>query len=141
MENPVNPLLYVLGYGAEFVAQGTPADMNGLATIVEQGIRYPGFAFINVQSPCVTYGQEDQLLKAQKSTMQSLVSLKHDPANRLAAMDLAQAYGEKLYTGVFYRQSNPGPTFEGLARERHNALCASVKSRADVLNVFRLAKP
>jgi len=141
MENPVNPLLYVLGYGAEFVAQGTPADMNGLATIVEEGIRYPGFAFINVQSPCVTYGQEDQMLKAQKATMQSLASLKHDPADRLAAMDLAQAYGEKLYTGVFYRQPNPGPTFEGLARERQLALRASVKSRADALNVFRLAKP
>jgi len=123
------------------VAQGTPADMNGLATIVEEGIRYPGFAFINVQSPCVTYGQEDQMLKAQKATMQSLASLKHDPADRLAAMDLAQAYGEKLYTGVFYRQPNPGPTFEGLARERQLALRASVKSRADALNVFRLAKP
>src|SRR5512136_3419841 len=31
MEDPVNPLLYVLGYGAGFVAQGTPADMSALA--------------------------------------------------------------------------------------------------------------
>jgi len=30
LEDPVNPLLYVLGYGASFVAQGTPADMPGL---------------------------------------------------------------------------------------------------------------
>ena len=138
MESPVNPLLYVLGYGAQFVAQGTPADMNGLATIIEEGIRFPGFAFINVQSPCVTYGLEDQMLKAQKASMQTLTSLGHDPSNRLAAMGLAQEYGEKLYTGVFYRNPEPGPTFEGLAKERQAALKGSVSSRADVLNVFKL---
>ena len=140
MESPVNPLLYVLGYGAQFVAQGTPADMNGLAAIIEEGIRFPGFAFINVQSPCVTYGLEDQMLKAQKATMQTLASINHDPANRLAAMDLAQHYGEKLYTGVFYRNPEPGPTFEGLARERQAALKGTVSGRADVLNVFKLKK-
>ncbi|MCX6551227.1 MAG: 2-oxoacid:ferredoxin oxidoreductase subunit beta [Acidobacteria bacterium] len=140
MESPVNPLLYVLGYGAQFVAQGTPADMNGLAKIIEEGIRFPGFAFINVQSPCVTYGQEDQQLKAQKAMMQTLESMKHDPGNRLAAMDLAQQYGEKLYTGVFYRNPTPGPTFDGLARKRQQAMKDQVKSRADVLNVFKLVK-
>ena len=59
LEEPVNPLMYVLAYGAGFVAQGTPADMAGLADVIEQGIRHPGFAFINVQSPCVTFGQEE----------------------------------------------------------------------------------
>jgi 2-oxoglutarate ferredoxin oxidoreductase subunit beta len=140
MENPVNPLLYVLGYGAEFVAQGTPADMNGLAKVIEEGIRFPGFAFINVQSPCVTYGQEDQMLKAQKASMQTLESIGHNPADRLAAMDLAQAYGEKLYTGVLFRHPSPAPTFGQLAQERHDALRPTVKGRGDVLNVFRLKK-
>ncbi|HNV04154.1 MAG TPA: 2-oxoacid:ferredoxin oxidoreductase subunit beta [Vicinamibacterales bacterium] len=141
MEGPVNPLMYVLGYGASFVAQGTPADMAGLASIIEEAIRFPGFAFVNVQSPCVTYGQEDQLLKAQKAMMQPLASLNHDPANRLAALDLAQAYGEKLYTGVFYRNPDPPPTFEALVRLRQEQQRPLAKSRADVLNVFRLKTP
>jgi len=141
MESPVNPLLYVLGYGAEFVAQGTPADMNGLARVIEEGIRYPGFAFINVQSPCVTYGQEDQMLKAQKASLQTLDSINHNPADRLAAMDLAQAYGTALYTGVFFRHPEPGPTFERLARQRQEAQRQGVTGRADVLNAFRVKKP
>src|SRR5574337_1256671 len=62
LEAPVNPLLYVLAYGAPFVAQGTPADMPGLAAVVEAAIRYPGFSFVNVQSPCVTFGEEEQHL-------------------------------------------------------------------------------
>jgi len=138
MEGPVNPLLYVLGYGAEFVAQGTPADMNGLAAIIEEGIRFPGFAFINVQSPCVTYGLEDQMLKAQKSQMQSLESLGHNPSDVLAAMDLAQGYGDKLYTGVFYRKPEPSPTFERLAKQRHAAHGAVPRPRHAVMDVFKL---
>src|SRR5512135_67766 len=75
LESPVNPLLYVLGYGAGFVAQGTPADMAELAGIIEEGIRYPGFAFVNVQSPCVTYGQPEQQMKELKKMMQPLATL------------------------------------------------------------------
>jgi len=109
MEDPVNPLLYVLGYGCRFVAQGTPADMVGLAKVIEEGIRFPGFAFINVLSPCVTYGQADQQLKTQKARMESLEALGHDSANRLQAMNLAQAYGEKIHTGVFLPRPESGP--------------------------------
>jgi 2-oxoglutarate/2-oxoacid ferredoxin oxidoreductase subunit beta len=136
LEDPVNPLLYVLGYGASFVAQGTPADMEGLAAVIEEGIRFPGFAFINVQSPCVTYGLPDSQLKAQKEIMQSLKQLGHDPSNRLRAMDLAQDYGTKLYTGVFYRNPDPPQTFEAGVRERHASLQGTGLARENILQMF-----
>ena len=136
LENPVNPLLYVLGYGAPFVAQGTPGDMEGLAAIIEEGIRYPGFAFINVQSPCVTYGLPDSQLKAQKEIMQSLKQLGHDPSDRLKAIDLAQDYGTRLYTGVFYRNPDPPPTYDAGVRERHAALKGTGPAREDILQTF-----
>lgn len=136
LEDPVNPLMYVLGYGARFVAQGTPADMAQLATLIEEGIRFPGFAFINVQSPCVTYGEADQQLKVQKQRMQSLDALGHDPTDRLAAMKLAQEYGTKLYTGVFYRDPNPPPSLGEFIRERHEALAAQRLDRERILDMF-----
>src|SRR5512144_3262612 len=80
LERPVNPLMYVLAYGARFVAQGTPADLPGLASLIEEAIRFPGFAFVNVQSPCVTFGEPDQQLKAHKQGMRTLASLGHDPS-------------------------------------------------------------
>ncbi len=137
LEQPVNPLLYVLGYGASFVAQGTPADMQGLATVIEEGIRFPGFAFVNVQSPCVTYGQEEQQLKAHKAAMQPLASLGHDPSDRLKAMALASEYGEKLYTGVFYRNPDPPPTFEAQARRRQEEAKAQARPKERILDMFR----
>ena len=136
LEDPVNPLLYVLGYGGRFVAQGTPADMNGLADLIEAAIRFPGFSFVNVQSPCVTYGQVEQQLKAHKAGMKKLDSIGHDPADQLQAMNLARDYGRTLHTGVFYRDPNPAPTYEALAQERQRTMSSTAPPRADILDMF-----
>lgn len=137
MEDPVNPLLYVLGYGARFVAQGTPADMAGLAQIIEEGIRFPGFAFVNVQSPCITYGEADQQLKSHKARLQTLKSVGHDASNRIRAMELAQEYGTSLYTGVFYRDPTPDPSYDFYVRERQAALAGAASARERVLDMFQ----
>jgi 2-oxoglutarate/2-oxoacid ferredoxin oxidoreductase subunit beta len=132
MEDPVNPLLYALAYGAGFVAQGVPADMEGLAKMVEEAIRYPGFAFVNIQSPCITYGEPEAQLKTQRTRMRKLESEGHDVTNRIRAMELAQEYGRTLYTGVFYRNPAPPPTYESLIRERQREL----QGKASALEQF-----
>jgi len=139
LEDPVNPLLYVMGYGANFVAQGTPADMNQLGKLIEEAIRYPGFAFVNVQSPCVTYGLEEQQLKAHKTNMQNLEALKHDPSDRAKATELARDYGTKLHTGVLYRNPNPPPTYGHGVIERHDVLKKQAVGRHEILNRFKPA--
>ena len=132
----MNPLLYVLAYGARFVAQGTPADMAGSRRSSKKRIRFPGFSFINVQSPCVTYGEDEQQLRAHKAKMKTLASLGHDPADQLAAMDLARAYGRELYTGVFYRNPKPPPTYDALVRERQAELSEKHRPRERVLDAY-----
>lgn len=135
LENPINPLLLLLAYGAGFVAQGTPVDMPGLAQIIEAAIRFPGFSFVNVQSPCVTYGHEEQQAKAQKGKLKTLASLGHDPSDRLAAMALAQSYGTELHTGIFYQDPNPPPTYTSLVADRQQALADGLP-RERVLELF-----
>jgi 2-oxoglutarate ferredoxin oxidoreductase subunit beta len=137
LEDPVNPLLYVLSYGASYVAQGTPADMKSLADVIEEGIRFPGFAFINVQSPCVTYGQEHQSLKAHKAKMEALSDLGHDASDRLSAIALAAEYGEKLYTGVFYRNPDPPPTYGAATSQRQEEMMPKALPRERILETFR----
>lgn len=116
MEEPVNPLLYTLAYGAGFVAQAVPADMDGLVKILEAAIRYPGFSFVNVQSPCVSFGDPENQAKVQKAKLRKLEAEGHDPANRLRAMELAQEYGRTLHTGIFYRNPQPAPTYDSQMR-------------------------
>src|SRR6185503_954932 len=107
-----------------------------LADIIEQAIRFPGFAFVNVQSPCVTFGRAEAQLRAHKAEMRKLADLGHDPADRLAAMARAQEYGRSLHTGVFFRDPAPRPTYDAAVRERRAALAAP-PSRRQVLDRFR----
>ncbi len=136
LENPVNPLMYVMGYGAAFVAQGTPADIPGLAAMIEEAIRFPGFAFVNIQSPCVTYGEPDQQIKVHKKVMKRLEDLGHDSSDRVQAFDRAQSYGSELLTGVFFRDPDPPPTYGSLIRARKQELMASAPRREDILDMF-----
>jgi 2-oxoglutarate ferredoxin oxidoreductase subunit beta len=136
LEAPVNPLLYVLAYGAGFVAQGTPADMSGLTEVIERAIRYPGFSFVNVQSPCVTFGDPEWQVKAHRAQMKGVAALGHDPKNRLAAMALAQDYGKELYTGVLYEDPEPPPTLDALVRERQKELAGKALPRQRILEMF-----
>ncbi len=55
-----HPLVIALASGASFVARAFSGDPNGTADIIAQGIRHPGFAFIEVLSPCVTFRPEQR---------------------------------------------------------------------------------
>ncbi len=136
LEDPINPLLYVLAYGCGFVAQASPADMSGMVAIMEEAIRYPGFAFVNLLSPCITYGKEDQQLRAHKGRLKPLASLQHDPANLLAALDLARAYGRELHTGVFYRNPDPQPTYDAQVRTRQAEQAARAVALGKILDAY-----
>jgi 2-oxoglutarate ferredoxin oxidoreductase subunit beta len=137
LEAPVNPLLYALAYGCGFVAQGTPADMAGLTDLVEQAIRYPGFSFVNVRSPCVTYGEDTDQVKTQRARMKSLASLGHDPTDSLAGMAYAQQADTELHTGIFYKNPAPPPTFNAMVRERQQELAAEPLPRERVLDILQ----
>ena len=136
LEAPINPLLYLLAYGCGFVAQSTPADMPGMTALIEEAIRYPGFAFVNIQSPCVTFGEEEQQIKAHRASMKSLTSLGHDARDHARALQHAHSYGSELLTGVFYRDPNPPPTYEALVRLRQQELSKGARPRAQVLDAY-----
>jgi 2-oxoglutarate ferredoxin oxidoreductase subunit beta len=52
---PFHPLVIALASGANFVARGFSGDPSGCAKLIAEGIRHPGFSFIEIMSPCVTF--------------------------------------------------------------------------------------
>ncbi len=56
---PFNPLALAIAAGAQFVARGFSGDPAGLAEMIVEGLRWPGFAFLQVLSPCVTFRPEE----------------------------------------------------------------------------------
>ena len=52
---PFNPLVIALASGANFIARGFSGDPNGTAKLIVEAIRNPGFSFVEILSPCVTF--------------------------------------------------------------------------------------
>jgi 2-oxoglutarate ferredoxin oxidoreductase subunit beta len=52
-------------------------------------------------------------------------------------MALATEYGTKLYTGVFYRNPAPPPTYESEAGARQQETRAAARPRHEILEMFR----
>ncbi|MBE0546958.1 MAG: 2-oxoacid:ferredoxin oxidoreductase subunit beta [Rubrivivax sp.] len=108
-----NPLVIALAAGANFVARGFSGDPNGTASIIAQAIRHPGFSFVEILSPCVTFRPEQKHWK--EVVRPAPVAPTDDPA--LAARRLMTDDGFNL--GVLHAGSrNPYPTRMGQTATR-----------------------
>jgi 2-oxoglutarate ferredoxin oxidoreductase subunit beta len=91
-----HPLVIALASGANFVARAFSGDPNGTAEIIAQAIRHPGFSFVEILSPCVTFRPEQREWK--NVVRPSPVAATDDPAR--AARRLMSDDG--LNIGVLY---------------------------------------
>jgi 2-oxoglutarate ferredoxin oxidoreductase subunit beta len=73
-----HPLVIALAAGANFVARAFSGDPNGTADIIAQAINTPGFSFVEVLSPCVTFRPEQRDWK--KAVRPAPVATTDDPA-------------------------------------------------------------
>ncbi len=62
---PFNALGIALASGANFIARGFAGDPNGSAKLIAEGIRNPGFSFIEILSPCVTFRPDQREWKTK----------------------------------------------------------------------------
>ncbi len=63
-----HPLVIALASGANFVARAFSGDPNGTAKIIADGIRHPGFSFIEILSPCITFRPEQREWKTARAS-------------------------------------------------------------------------
>jgi len=57
------PMVIALGAGANFIARGFTGDPNGLADLIARAVEHPGFSFVEVLSPCITFRPEQKQWK------------------------------------------------------------------------------
>ena len=113
--NPFQPLVIALASGANFIARCSSSDPNGTAQTLVEAIRHPGFSFVQVLSPCVTFRPEQRQWK--KLVHPAPVEPTDDPARAARRLLTDDAY----FTGVLYRgrrvpsESAPRQTCEEIA--------------------------
>lgn len=58
--NPFYPLVIALASGANFIARASSSDPNGAARVITEAVQHPGFSFVQIMSPCVTFRPEQR---------------------------------------------------------------------------------
>jgi 2-oxoglutarate ferredoxin oxidoreductase subunit beta len=113
LEGMLNPLALALASGCGYVARGFSGDIKNLTKLYVEGIRFPGFALIDVFSPCVTFNKQNTY-QWFRDRVYRLEDEGHDANDFVAAITKAAEWGERIPTGLFYRSPNPRPALETL---------------------------
>ena len=68
---PIDPVLLAMNLGAGFVARSFSGDKAQLVPLIQAGLKYPGFALIDVLSPCVTFNDHEGSTKSYAFTREN----------------------------------------------------------------------
>jgi 2-oxoglutarate ferredoxin oxidoreductase subunit beta len=94
---PFRPLVIALASGANFVARGFAGNPNETTRLIVEAARHPGFSFVDILSPCVTFRPDE---KEWKTMIQPApVEPTDDPAR--AARRIMSDTG--FLSGILYR--------------------------------------
>jgi 2-oxoglutarate ferredoxin oxidoreductase subunit beta len=110
VELPINPITSAIMNGATFVARGYSGDVRHLTNLMKQAIQHSGFALVDVFSPCVTFNH-DNSHAFFKDRIKRLEDEEHDTRDWQAACEKAIAFGDTIYTGLFFQKE--APTLDG----------------------------
>ncbi|MHA1537089.1 MAG: 2-oxoacid:ferredoxin oxidoreductase subunit beta [Alphaproteobacteria bacterium] len=98
---PFHPLVIALASGANFVARGFSGDLAGSARMIVAAIEHPGFSFVEILSPCVTFRPDERQWKNMVHT--ATVEPTDDPARAARRIMTDDGFN----TGILYRGDRP----------------------------------
>jgi 2-oxoglutarate ferredoxin oxidoreductase subunit beta len=113
VEQSINPAHMVLIAGASFVARSFSGDPAQLTQILEAAVKHPGFAYVEVFQPCVTFNDKNTV-QWFRDKIKKLEEVDHNPNSRKQAMEKASLDGENIYTGIIYQDENSVPYSQAL---------------------------
>jgi len=110
IESMINPMGLAIAAGAGFVARAFSGDPKGAADIIKQAIEHRGYALVDVLQDCVIYNRVNTT-KWYRERVYRLEEDGHDPHDMRAALERSLEWGDRIPTGVFYRNEDH-PSYE-----------------------------
>jgi 2-oxoglutarate ferredoxin oxidoreductase subunit beta len=98
---PFNPIAVAVAMQAGFVARGFAGMIDYLSELIQQGIAHHGFALIDVLQPCVSFNKVNTFTWYKERC--DPLPPAYDPTDWEAAIKVACEWGDKIATGVIYR--------------------------------------
>lgn len=104
-DQPLNPLMMLLSYGASWVGQAYAGQPEHLAEMIRAAIAHRGFSYLHILSPCVTFDKTDRTYQNLDLSVQDLPE-DHDHTDRLAAIREATKV-DRPAVGLYYVEKRP----------------------------------
>jgi 2-oxoglutarate ferredoxin oxidoreductase subunit beta len=101
VEPPINPVALAIAGGATFVARAFSGKPKQLTELIKRGMTHPGFAFIDVFSPCVTFNRDNTYAFFKQRVVDLQEDLGHDTDDWKKALEYAYTWGEEIPIGLF----------------------------------------
>ena len=102
------PAAIALAAGATFIARGFSGDPSGLTQLLVEAIQHPGFAFVQVLSPCQTFRPEQKEWRDRVHPCRVGTTDNHAEAARLLQLDDGMALGLLYAQHLPVWQPKPG---------------------------------
>jgi 2-oxoglutarate/2-oxoacid ferredoxin oxidoreductase subunit beta len=109
IESPVNPISLALAAGCTFVARGFSGEQKHLTELIRMGIQHPGFSFLDVFSPCVTYNHDNTYQWFRPRVKKLEDDSSYDSSDWTAAMEKSVLWGEEIPIGKFFERTDVPP--------------------------------
>lgn len=137
MQDSLNALQLYLTVGVAHIASAMSSQIKPLAQMIYDGMDYPGFAVVHVQSPCTEYNDTYEQLKGNpKKGIEPLawqIPEDHDRTNIAAAHDIVNKGGVPL--GIIYQAEHRKPLDKRIAEM---SASAKVRTAEDMLNTYTI---
>jgi 2-oxoglutarate ferredoxin oxidoreductase subunit beta len=104
---PINPLAVALASDVSFLVRGFSGNVDHLTGLIKLGIQHRGFAHIDILQPCVSFNRKNTS-QWYKERIYKLEDEKgYNPFDKTAALTTAHEWGDRIPTGLIYRNERP----------------------------------
>ena len=104
---PFNPVGVAVTMKAGFVARGFSGEIDHLAGLIQEGIKHPGAALIDILMPCVSFNHINTFAWYRQRCRP--LPEDYDPTDWSAAVKTADQWGDEIPIGVIYRNQERPP--------------------------------
>ncbi len=108
IEHAINPVALALTMGATFIARGFAGEPQHLSGLIQQAIRHPGYALVDVLQPCVVFNRVNTY-DWYRQRLYKLEETGHQAQERGAAEAVSEEWGERIPIGVIFKEEGVPP--------------------------------
>jgi len=101
----LNPMSLAIALDCSFVARGFAGDPAQLKNLIKEAVNHNGFALLDILQPCVTFNKINTYQWYRERVYQ--IEAEYNPEDRIEAFRRSLEWGDRIPTGIIYRNSRP----------------------------------